>query len=152
MLPSRLALKRPEGSASEAPRAKVIFTTSLYVSPVQMMPAHSHTGTPRHFHASATPGQASLMRLRTRASISPRQSPNSLIRPSISREAEAPPFPSFAPVFVFFMAVAFFVLLSLARHFVRRRGHGASRLRTPALAKRIMIAAPRKAKVEARRI
>src|SRR3954451_2999618 len=48
VLPSRLELKRPEGSGSEAPLAKVSFTTALYVSPVQMIPACSHTGTPRH--------------------------------------------------------------------------------------------------------
>src|SRR5687767_15241037 len=46
-LPSRLELKRPEGSLSAAPLAKVSFTTPLYVSPVQMMPSCSHTGTPR---------------------------------------------------------------------------------------------------------
>jgi hypothetical protein len=32
-------LKRPEGSSNEAPLAKVIFTTFLYVSPVQIIPA-----------------------------------------------------------------------------------------------------------------
>src|SRR5690606_35646422 len=37
-LPSRLLLKSPAGSASEAPLAKVIFTLSLYVSPVQRRP------------------------------------------------------------------------------------------------------------------
>src|SRR5438093_2744290 len=52
VLPSRLELKRPDGSANEAPLAKVIFTTFLYVSPVQMIPACDHTGTPRHFHSS----------------------------------------------------------------------------------------------------
>ena len=62
-LPSRLELKRPEGSLSEAPLAKVSFTTALYVSPVQMMPACSHTGTPSiafdgflHFTSSTTSG------------------------------------------------------------------------------------------------
>jgi hypothetical protein len=47
-LPSRLVLNRPEGSLSEAPLAKVNFTALLYVSPVQMIPACSHTGTPQH--------------------------------------------------------------------------------------------------------
>src|SRR6187399_2255827 len=70
-LPSRLALKRPEGSSSEAPLAKVIFTTALYVSPVQMIPACDHTGTPLHFHSSTTSGSACLMSVRTRASASP---------------------------------------------------------------------------------
>src|SRR6266568_4047560 len=37
-LPSRLELKRPEGSFREAPLAKVIFTTFLYVSPVKISP------------------------------------------------------------------------------------------------------------------
>ena len=58
VLPSRLELKRPDRSFNEAPLAKVIFTTALYVSPVQMMPACSHTGTPRHFHVSTTSGSA----------------------------------------------------------------------------------------------
>lgn len=44
VLPSRLELKRPEGSSNEAPLAKVNFTTLLYVSPVQMIPACDHTG------------------------------------------------------------------------------------------------------------
>src|SRR5215210_6713287 len=86
VLPSRLELKRPDGSSNEAPLAKVIFTTALYVSPVQMIPACSHTGTPLHFHSSTTSGSASLMRLRTRARVSPRQSLSSSIRASISRE------------------------------------------------------------------
>src|SRR5467141_1133616 len=117
VLPSRLELKRPQGSSSEAPLAKVIFTTLLYVSPVQMMPACSHTGTPLHFHASTTSGSACLMRIRTRASVSPRQSLSSLILASISREGGSPPFPSFETLFAVFMSVvAFFIwLLSLAR-------------------------------------
>jgi hypothetical protein len=45
-LPSRLELKRPEGSSNEAPLANVIFTTFLYVSPVQIIPACDHTGVP----------------------------------------------------------------------------------------------------------
>src|SRR5262245_52536459 len=97
MLPSRLELKRPDGSLSEAPLAKVSFTTALYVSPVQMIPSCSHTGTPRiefdgflHFTSSTTSGSASLMSFRTRASVSPRQSLSALILASISREGEAP--------------------------------------------------------------
>src|SRR5437867_9315110 len=53
-LPSRLELKRPEGSFREAPLAKVIFTTFLYVSPVQISPLCDQTGVPLHFHSSAT--------------------------------------------------------------------------------------------------
>src|SRR6266581_8290779 len=109
VLPSRLELKRPAGSSNEAPLAKVSFTTALYVSPVQMIPACSHTGTPLHFHSSITSGSACLMSVRTRASVSPRQSPSSLILASISREGESPPFPSFEPLF-FTIVVAFFMV------------------------------------------
>src|SRR4030095_7184388 len=49
VFPSRLELKRPEGSFRAAPLAKVIFTTFLYVSPAQISPSCDHTGTPRHF-------------------------------------------------------------------------------------------------------
>ena len=38
-VPPRLELNRPEGSSSEAPLAKVTFTTFLYVSPVQIIPS-----------------------------------------------------------------------------------------------------------------
>src|ERR1700716_3391654 len=111
VLPSRLELKRPEGSSNEAPLAKVIFTTFLYVSPVQLIPACDHTGTPLHFHSSTTSGSACLMRLRTRASVSPRQSLSSLILASISREGESPAFASFEPLFVFFMVVVVFCMV-----------------------------------------
>src|SRR5690349_8745977 len=83
-LPSRLELNSFDGSSSAAPLAKVSFTTALYDSPVQMMPSCSHTGTPRHFHVSTTSGSACLMSARTWPSVLPRQSPSSLIRPSIS--------------------------------------------------------------------
>src|SRR5437868_11524949 len=89
VLPSRLELNSPEGSSSAAPLAKVSFTTALYVSPVQRMPSCSHTGTPRHFHSSTTSGSACLIRARTWASVWPRQSPSSLIRPSISLDGDA---------------------------------------------------------------
>src|SRR5262245_24502066 len=105
VLPSRLELKRPEGSSNEAPLAKVIFTTFLYVSPVQIIPACDHTGTPRHFHSSTTSWSACLMRSRIRASVSPRQSLSSLILASIRREGEAPPVPFFEPLFVFMVVV-----------------------------------------------
>src|SRR5438128_10450033 len=51
VLPSRLELKRPDGSSSAAPLEKVSFTTFLYVSPVQINPSCDHTGTPLHFHS-----------------------------------------------------------------------------------------------------
>src|SRR5690348_4636747 len=57
-----------------------------------MMPACSHTGTPRHFHPSTTSGQASLISARTRASVSPRQSPTArtpLRRVAISNPQKA---------------------------------------------------------------
>src|SRR5437773_7217789 len=117
VLPSRLELKRPEGSASEAPLAKVIFTTFLYVSPVQMIPACDHTGTPAiefdgflHFTSSTTSGSACLMSVRIRASVSARQSLSSLILESICRERGFAPFPSFETLFVFFMVVVAFIL------------------------------------------
>src|SRR6202035_4760180 len=106
VLPSRLELKRPEGSANAAPLAKVIFTTLLYVSPVQTIPACDHTGTPLHFHSSTTSGQASLMSIRIRASVSPRQSLSSLIRASIRWEGESPPFLSVEPLPLLMVFVA----------------------------------------------
>src|SRR5947207_6230773 len=88
-LPSRLELNRLEGSLSEAPLAKVSFTTLLYVSPVQIIPSLDQTGTPRHFHSSTTSGSACLMRARTRESVLPLQSPSSLILASISRGGDS---------------------------------------------------------------
>src|SRR6202051_4909993 len=102
VLPSRLELNKPEGSCSEAPLAKVIFTTSLYVSPVQIIPPCDHTGTPLHFHSSSTSGSACLMRIRTRASVSPPQSLHSLLLASIRREGAFPASATFAPLPVFF--------------------------------------------------
>src|SRR5712692_2124537 len=89
VLPSRLELKRPEGSFREAPLAKVIFTTFLYVSPVQISPLCDQTGVPLHFHSSVTSGSASLIRARSRESISPLQSPRSSILASISSDEES---------------------------------------------------------------
>src|SRR5262245_4101763 len=77
-----------------------------------MIPACDQTGTPLHFHSSITSGSACLMRTRSRASISPRQSLSSLILASISREGESP-FPSFEPL-VFMSVVAFFMVDSAA--------------------------------------
>ena len=65
VLPSRLELNIPEGSASAAPLAKVSFDHALQVSPVQMMPSWYHTGTPRHFHSRRRP-VGSLMTRPTR--------------------------------------------------------------------------------------
>src|ERR1700732_1443524 len=90
VLPSRLDLNRPEGSLSEAPLAKVSFTTLLYVSPVQISPPWDHTGTPLHFHSSTTSGSACLIRARTWESVLPLQSSSSLILASISREGDSP--------------------------------------------------------------
>src|SRR5262245_51831866 len=88
-LPSRLELKRPDGSSSEAPLAKVTFTAFLYVSPVQIIPSQYHVGTPLHFHSSTMSGTACFMRARICASISPRQSPSSWILSSMSSEGVA---------------------------------------------------------------
>src|SRR5450432_227520 len=90
-----------------------------------MMPAYSQTGTPRHFHSSTTAGSACLMRARTCASILPRQSPNSLILASISRDGDSALGVALLVVVVFFV-VLFFILLapglsSLAR--VAMTGH-----------------------------
>src|SRR5262245_53526152 len=80
-----------------------------------MMPSCSHTGTPsiafdgfRHFTSSTTSGSACLMMARTRASVSPRQSPSFLMRASISRAGDSP---SFASVAALFFAVAFFMVV-----------------------------------------
>src|SRR6516225_2235472 len=78
-----------------------------------MMPACSHTGTPRHFHCSTTSGTACLMIARTRASVSPRQSPSSLILPSISREGESP---AFSVAAVFLAAIVAFFMSKLRSH------------------------------------
>src|SRR5258706_6761190 len=138
VLPSRLELKRPDGSASEAPLAKVIFTTFLYVSPVQIIPACDHTGTPDiefdgflHFNSSTTSGSACLMSIRIRASVLPRQSVSFLILASINSEGESPPFPSFEPLLLFIMVVVSFfmvvfggLLCDLRRLPGRPFGHG----------------------------
>src|SRR5271155_1967944 len=94
VFPSRLELKRPDGSFRDAPLANVILTTFLYVSPVQTIPPWDHTGVPIHFHSSRISGSASLMRARIRPSVSPRQSPSSAILLLISREAVAPSCPA----------------------------------------------------------
>src|SRR5881398_703893 len=88
VLPPRLELKRPEGSSNEAPLAKAIFTTFLYVSPVQIIPSCDHTGTPLHFHSSTTSGSACLTTVRIRLSILPRQSANSLTLASINSDGD----------------------------------------------------------------
>src|SRR3954467_9452652 len=75
VFPSRLELKSPDGSSSAAPLGKVIFTTLLYASPVQIKPSCDHTGT-LHFHSSTASGSACLITLRSCESILPRQSPS----------------------------------------------------------------------------
>src|SRR4051794_13607565 len=56
-----------------------------------MIPSCDQTGT-LHFHSSTTWPSASWMRERIRARVSPRQSPSSAMRASISSEGEAPSF------------------------------------------------------------
>src|SRR5881628_1794624 len=82
VLPSRLELKRRDGSGRLAPWAKVSFTAFLYDSPVQTIPWCDQTGTPaiafdgfRHFRSSVIPGSASRISARTRARVCSRQSP-----------------------------------------------------------------------------
>jgi hypothetical protein len=87
--PSRLELNRPEGSFNAAPLAKVILTTSLYVSPVQMIPAWDQMGVPLHFHSSTISGSAWCTILRTFASVFPRQSPSCLIFSSMNADADS---------------------------------------------------------------
>src|SRR4051812_41317113 len=88
VFPSRLELNRRDGSFRAAPLAKVILTTFVYVSPVQMIPSCDHTGTPLHFHSSTTSGSACLIRVRIRLSTLPRQSPSSLILTSINSDGD----------------------------------------------------------------
>src|ERR1041385_5242922 len=96
VLPSKLELKRRDGSGRLAPRANVSFTTFEYVSPVQTIPAWDHTGTPKgllgltHLHSSVIWGSASRISARMRARVSPRHPPRSRIRWSMSREAGCP--------------------------------------------------------------
>src|SRR3954466_8040737 len=95
VLPTRLELKRPEGSAREAPLAKVIFTTFLYVSPVQTSPLCDQVGTPAgfdgflHFRSSVISGSASRIRARSRQSSSPLQSPGLSIPSSIGFDGDS---------------------------------------------------------------
>ena len=105
VLPSRLELKRRDGSGMLAPRANVSFTTFVYVSPVQTIPSCDQTGTPAiafdgflHFRSSIISGSASRISARMRARVSSRQSPRSRIRWSMSREADFPGL-AFAPAF-----------------------------------------------------
>src|SRR5688500_20308562 len=79
VLPSRLELKRRDGSGMLAPLAKVSFTTFLYVSPVHTIPLCDQTGTPTiafegffHFRSSIISGSASRINARMRARVSSR--------------------------------------------------------------------------------
>ena len=67
VFPSRLELKRFFGSSMEAPRAKVSFTTCLYDSPGQTIPAWDQTGVPgdagfTHFQEFISPVRINLLR------------------------------------------------------------------------------------------
>src|SRR5580765_1474150 len=81
VLPSKLELKRRDGSGILAPRANVSFTTFVYASPVQTIPWCDQTGTPAiafdgflHFRSSIISGSASRISVRMRARVSWRQS------------------------------------------------------------------------------
>src|SRR2546423_15618100 len=54
-----------------------------------MMPSCDQTGVPIHFHSSITSGSASLMSLRIRPSVLPRQSPSSAILFEIRSDADS---------------------------------------------------------------
>src|SRR5688572_33108643 len=95
VLPSKLELKRRDGSGILAPRANVSFTTFVYASPVQTIPWCDQTGVPIHFHSSVISGSASRISARMRARVSPRHPPRSRIRWSMSREAGFPVVPAF---------------------------------------------------------
>src|SRR5882724_10841949 len=97
VLPSRLELKRRDGSGILAPRANVSFTTFVYVSPVQTIPWCDQTGTPAiafdgflHFRSSIISGSAFRISARMRARVLSRQSPRSRFGWSMSREAGSP--------------------------------------------------------------
>src|SRR5688572_6594279 len=89
VLPSRLELKRRDGSGILAPRANVSFTAFVYASPVQTIPSCDQTGL-FHFHSSVISGSASRISDRMRARVAPRHPSRSLIRWSMSGEAGAP--------------------------------------------------------------
>src|SRR4051812_2527917 len=89
-LPSRLELNKRFGSLSDAPLAKVSFTTLLYDSPVQMIPSCDQTGVPIHFHSSTTSGSAALISLRILPSVFPRQSSRLAILSEMSFDADSP--------------------------------------------------------------
>src|SRR5688572_9438454 len=81
VLPSKLELKRRDGSGMLAPRANVSFTTFVYFSPVQTIPLCDQTGTPviafdgfLHFRSSIISGSASRISDRMRSKVSKRQS------------------------------------------------------------------------------
>src|SRR4029077_17669960 len=89
VLPSRLELKRRDGSGMLAPWANVSFTAFVYVSPVQTIPLCDQTGTPAiefdgflHFRSSVISGSASRISARMRARVSSRHPPRSLIAPA----------------------------------------------------------------------
>src|SRR5689334_14317271 len=90
VLPSKLELKRRDGSGTLAPRANVSLTTFVYASPVQTIPSCDQTGVPLHFHSSVIAGSAFRISARMRAKVSPRHPPRSRIRWSMSREAGFP--------------------------------------------------------------
>src|SRR5438552_11369927 len=129
VLPSKLELKRRDGSGILAPRANVSFTTFVYASPVETIPWCDQTGVPgevgfTHFHSSVISGSASRISARMRARVSPRHPPRSRMRWSMSREAGFPviglaslaPCLPFAPAFGGDLAFvpAFAVFLALA--------------------------------------
>src|SRR5262249_60111248 len=101
---------------------RVICKTFLYVSRVQMIPASDHTGPPLPSLPSIRWGSACLMRVRRRASVSPRQSFSSLILASISREGDSSPLPSFEPLLLFFIVVIAFFMVVVARPSLDRLG------------------------------
>src|SRR5690242_12008052 len=94
------------------------------------MPSCENTGVPIHFHSSTISGSASWISARMRASVSPRQSPSSLMRWSISLHASFPdawPEAFFAFGFAFDFALDFALVATSAfsrcGQFERKRVH-----------------------------
>src|SRR3989442_29506 len=143
VLPSKLELKRRDGSGILAPRANVSFTTFVYASPVQTIPWCDQTGVPIHFHSSVISGSASRISARMQARVSPRHPPRSRIRWSMSREAGATGL-AFAPAFDGDLDVVADVRGLLARDVPLAFGFALPGLRAVPAGAFMVMAAPRR--------
>ena len=126
VLPSRLELKRPAGSASNAPFAKVSFNILVRLAGADDSAVGPDGDPVAPFHFLDRLGVGLLMRARTRASVSARQSPgseDSRIDPLSGRVCSC----SFlrAALLFFMVVVGFFMVACL------REGGGVSDARRP---------------------